>query len=48
MKVLQRRQKWIYSKLAESGGLCILPPSDVETVAKVCESLNNIDQVSVL
>ena len=48
LKLLQRRQKWIHSRLAESGGLCLLPPSDVETVSKVCESLSNVDQLALM
>ena len=37
-----------WSRLAESGGLSVLPPSDVETVARVFESLNYVDQLSIM
>jgi hypothetical protein len=30
IRILQRRQKWICSKLSEAGGLAVLPPNDTQ------------------
>jgi hypothetical protein len=34
LRILQRRQNWICSKLSESGGLNIPPPNEIETISR--------------
>ena len=48
LSILRRRQTWIQTGILQMGTLCSAPLSEAEIVSKVCESLNSIDQLTLL
>lgn len=48
LSILRRRQSWIENGIFQLGTLCSAPLSESEIISKVCESLNLIDQLTLL
>jgi hypothetical protein len=48
LKILQRRQQWIYASICDTGNLCSTRPDKNELFSRVSESISFVDQLAMM